>query len=87
MRGAAWTEAEDELLEDHLDGLDWQSAAQCLPHRTETAIQSRIKKLRCDTGKTSRSRVNDRSMNWFWEDAIRGSARLREATVRVGLWA
>lgn len=77
-----WAQHEIELLEQHISDPDWFDAVwPALRHRTASAVQSRMKKLRCEQG------FQERSMAWYNANAVSGSQLLAAATLSAGMWA
>ena len=87
MASRAWSEAEMELIGRHAADNNWRAVVDRVPDRTETAVKVRMTKLRRELGfEDGRFTACDQQER-FNENAIVGSQRLAEATLRVGRWS
>lgn len=76
----AWTPSEDALLERHVEDREreWLPIVTVqLPHRTVTALKTRMSKLRGDLG------LREPDMTHYRADGARGSAKLLDALLRL----
>lgn len=89
MASRPWSSHELAVLELHAQPYDLASACRKLQDRTQLAVKVRLAKLRAEMGMGDgrRERGGGDEMEEFNATAAIATERLREATLRVGVWA
>jgi hypothetical protein len=89
MASRAWTDPELDVLREHVGADDWlRRVGSKLRHRTAKALKVRMARMRAECGLgDGRCTDDDDDMEEFNRRAVIASQQLREATLRVGIWA
>lgn len=86
MASRPWSDDELALIEAHAETNDWRSVSRAIRDRTVNAVKVKMTKLRRERGLPDGRGSGD---DWaaYQAKSVMASARLAEATLRVGVWS
>lgn len=88
MASLPWTEADVEVLEQHVSNDDWlEELAKRFPERSALALKVRMSKVRSALGVKGKRGAREEDQDRANAKAVIATQKLLEATLRVGVWA